>query len=202
MTTEDRNLTEPPPAPTEEPADAEGSGKGLPGPADTPRRATVRVVAVAVVGVLAVGSLAYLRVLSPLDAISVLGGLVLLLLLPRFERQRDGAKLERDALLSQLLRETRENRRVVAELAGAVGEYGRHLRSHTEVLRAMSAASGDLVATVVALRAVVPGAAADPEVAEAAAATVPGAPRALLDPRALGPRPGDIPPPLLNWRGR
>lgn len=38
------------------------------------------------------------------------------------------------------------------ELAGAVEEYGYHLRSHTQILKSMSAASQDLAATVVDLR--------------------------------------------------
>jgi hypothetical protein len=44
------------------------------------------------------------------------------------------------------------------ELVGAVGEYGEHLRSHTEVLKGMSAASQDLAATVAALRGTLPAA--------------------------------------------
>jgi hypothetical protein len=38
------------------------------------------------------------------------------------------------------------------ELVGAVGEYGRHLQSHTAVMQALAAATGDLQATTADMR--------------------------------------------------
>jgi signal peptidase I len=77
---------------------------------------------------------------SPMGLIWLGIGFVLLIVLPLFERQRDQAEVTRAEL---------------DELVGAVSEYGEHLRSHTEVLRAMSAASQDLAATVAKLQKIV-----------------------------------------------
>lgn len=71
--------------------------------------------------------------------------------------------------------ELEEMKKTMGELVGAVGEYGEHLRSHTEVLKGMSAASQDLSQTVAALRATLPGAAAGAAAAAAAAGDEQGA---------------------------
>lgn len=65
---------------------------------------------------------------SPFGLAWLIGGLVLFGLMPFLGSQRD--------------------------ILGAVEEYGYHLRSHTQILKSMSAASQDLSATVVQLREV------------------------------------------------
>lgn len=149
---------------------------------------------------------------SPLGLIWLGLGLLLFVLLPRMERQRDFEEIELDSLtgmrfeLQQLAQhvegghaghgepaparpesgelesELGEIRETIEELAGAVGEYGEHLRSHTAVLQGMSAASQDLAATVAALRTVLPAAGAAAS-PQPAAASPPPAPAAQPAPQ-------------------
>ncbi|HKH15301.1 MAG TPA: S26 family signal peptidase [Solirubrobacterales bacterium] len=63
---------------------------------------------------------------------------------------------ERDDLETEI----GEIRETMGELVGVVDEYGRHLRSHTEVLTGMSAASKDLADVVAELRVALSGAGA------------------------------------------
>jgi signal peptidase I len=72
-----------------------------------------------------------------------------------FDDAAFGPERELDAELEDVTR-------TMNELVGAVREYGEHLRSHTEVLEGMSAASQDLAATVAALRATLPQLASEP----------------------------------------
>lgn len=89
--------------------------------------------------------------------------------------------------------ELEEMRGTIRELVGAVGEYGEHLRSHTAVLKGMSAASQDLAATVAALRTILP---TPPSVATPPAAPPPQPVTSPLQSLALPPRPA-APPPRL-----
>ena len=68
-------------------------------------------------------------------------------LIAAVERRQEAAELESPrAALESLAVETNATRRDLEELVGAVGDYGRHLQSHTQILRSMSTASQDLAA--------------------------------------------------------
>jgi signal peptidase I len=125
---------------------------------------------------------------SPLGLIWIGIGVVLLIVVPFFESQREAAERDEvamesleemrgeiDAMSKELLLETEirprapppgqnaegeveaaselaEMRETMREVVAAVGEYGEHLQSHTEILRAMSSASQQLADTVGELR--------------------------------------------------
>lgn len=63
-------------------------------------------------------------------------------LIAAIERRQETAELESPrTALEALTQETHENRESLRELVGAVSDYGYHLRSHTQILQSMSAAS-------------------------------------------------------------
>lgn len=76
-------------------------------------------------------------------AIAVIG----YFLIAAIERRQEAAELESPRVaMEYLAEETHSNGERLEELVGAVSEYGEHLRSHTEILRSMSAASQSLAA--------------------------------------------------------
>ena len=88
-------------------------------------------------------------VLSPFGLIWIAGGLVLFLVLPMREA-------------SESRQESVDRHGVTLDqLVAAVADYGRHLESHTEVVKGMSEASRSLAAVVARLEGKVP--AAEPE---------------------------------------
>lgn len=108
-------------------------------------------------------------------------GLLLLVVLPFYDLHRErtdleevevvalGAieskieDLERVALVPEVVVPADDEvKETLRELVAAVGEYGEHLRSHTEVLKAMSEASRDLADVVASMRGAVAMPAAAP----------------------------------------
>jgi signal peptidase len=63
----------------------------------------------------------------------------------------DFAQLERE--IHDAVRSNADVRETVQQLVGAIGTYGEHLRSHTEVLQNLAAATGDLRGTTLEMRA-------------------------------------------------
>lgn len=62
----------------------------------------------------------------------------------------DFERLERE--IHEAVRSSTAVKETMRELVGAVGEYGRHLQSHTAVMQALAAATGDLQATTADMR--------------------------------------------------
>lgn len=62
----------------------------------------------------------------------------------------DFERLERE--IHEAVRSSTDVKETMRELVGAVGEYGRHLQSHTAVMQALAAATGDLQATTADMR--------------------------------------------------
>jgi signal peptidase len=62
----------------------------------------------------------------------------------------DFERLERE--IHEAVLTAADVRATVGELVGAIGEYGEHLRSHTEVLKNLAAATGELRGTTVEMR--------------------------------------------------
>jgi signal peptidase len=62
----------------------------------------------------------------------------------------DFERLERE--IHEAVRTAADVRETVGRLVGAIGEYGEHLRSHTEVLKNLAAATAELRGTTVELR--------------------------------------------------
>jgi signal peptidase I len=111
---------------------------------------------------------------SPFGLLWIGIGLLLLVVLPFYDLHRERTELEEvevvalEAIEAKI--DERERHLIVPEvvvlpddgdddvketlraLVDAVGEYGEHLRSHTEILKAMSEASRDLAAVVADLR--------------------------------------------------
>lgn len=59
-----------------------------------------------------------------------------------------------EAEIHQAVRSNRDVRETMQELVGAVGEYGEHLRSHTEVIRNLAASTAELQAAAFEIRQV------------------------------------------------
>jgi hypothetical protein len=62
----------------------------------------------------------------------------------------DFERLERE--IHEAVRTAADVRTTVGDLVGAIGEYGQHLQSHTEVMKNLAAATGELRGTTVEMR--------------------------------------------------